>query len=116
MLLRCVPASTRAPTRILIGAVLRYGEAVEPANAWEGDSKLREALALYEKYVELAAVGERAVLNRLASATAERSRVEHTTMYRLSDTNADDLHHLDASALFRIRALSHTENLYRCGC
>ena len=52
---------------------------MEPADAWEGDDKLREAQALYEKYVELAAVGERAVLDRLASAAAERSRVEYTT-------------------------------------
>ena len=89
---------------------------MEPADAWEGDDKLREAPALSEKYVELAAVGERAVLDRLASATAERSRVEYTILHRLSDTNADDLHRLDAGALVGAKPLYHTENLYRFGC
>lgn len=59
---------------------------VDSGDAQEGYDKLREAQVLYEKYVELAAVGERAVLDRLASAAAERSRVEYTTHHSSAST------------------------------
>ena len=52
----------------------------------EGLDKLQEAQALYEKYVELAAIGERVILERLARAAAERSRVEYTTHQSLATT------------------------------
>ena len=52
----------------------------------DGHDKLREAQAIYEKYVELAAVGEQAVLDCLASAAAQRSRVECTPHHSLAST------------------------------
>lgn len=46
--------------------------------------KLEEAQALYERYLELAAVGEQAILDRLASAAVERSRAEFTTHHSVA--------------------------------
>lgn len=54
--------------------------------ATEEFEKLQEAQALYEKYLELASVGERAVLDRLAAAAIERTRVEFTTHHTLAVT------------------------------
>ncbi len=50
----------------------------------EGFEKLHEAQALYERYLELAAVGERAILDRLAAAAAERARTEFITHHSVS--------------------------------
>lgn len=50
----------------------------------DGFEKLHEAQALYEQYLELAAIGERAILDRLATAAAERSRTAFITHHSVS--------------------------------
>ena len=52
--------------------------------AVEEFDKLQEAQALYEQYLELAAVGEQAILDRLASAAVERTRSEFTTHHSVA--------------------------------
>ncbi|MCY4175815.1 MAG: hypothetical protein OXD37_05725 [Acidimicrobiaceae bacterium] len=49
-----------------------------------GFEKLHEAQVLYEQYLELAAVGERAILDRLAAAASERARTEFITHHSVS--------------------------------